>query len=99
MAEVKTPEELSAALKALPKFSRNVYDTKHGKLYAEPGFSDVTVKDVATTLGCTQKAVNAAIKHLLEVGLIWTYEFDCVGNAKGMIVLGTYEHSEVIART
>lgn len=94
MAEVKTTKELNDALAALPEFSRKVYDAIHAGLYAEPGFSDVTATDVAKTLGCPAKAVNAAVKHLIAVGLVWSFEFD----APYMTVLGTFEHSEEISR-
>jgi hypothetical protein len=92
--EVKTTAELNAALAALPEFSRKVYETIKAGQYAEPGFSDVMVTDVATVVGAARKAVNAAVGHLIEVGLVYTTE----GSSRSETFLHTYEHDNEIAR-
>jgi hypothetical protein len=89
---VSTAAKLNAALAALPEFSRKVYEAIHAGLYAEPGFSDVNASDVARWLKCEGLAVNAALKHLVEAGLVYTE-----GEGRDRW-LHTYEHSSAIER-
>jgi hypothetical protein len=97
MNEVKTTAELLAALDALPEFSRKVYEVIKAGLYAEPGFSDIESSDVAATLKCSPLAVNAALGHLIEAGLVFVEPWETFGNPKRNFI-HTYEHDNEISR-
>jgi hypothetical protein len=85
-------EECQARLAELPEFSAKVYEAIHSGLYAEPFFSDVRVEDVAKKLNVAPRAVNAAVGHLIEEGLIYTENFD--GNDWKRVFLHTYQHDQ-----
>lgn len=89
---VTNSEECKARLAELPEFSAKVYAAIHSGLYAEPFFSDVRVIDVAEKLNVAPRAVNAAVGHLIEEGLVYTENFD--GNNWQRVFLHTYEHDE-----
>jgi DNA-binding MarR family transcriptional regulator len=95
-ARVTSDSEVAERLATLPEFSRSVYAAIKAGLYAEPGFSDVTVADVAERLGCAPLAVNAAVGRLIEAGLVNTEEYErkTMRGARTVtdIFLHTYEH-------
>jgi len=82
--------QAQAAYEALPEFSRKVYQIIKAKLYAEPGFSDVTAEDVSQALSVPVQAVNASLGHLEASGLVNSEEWD--GNGITQIFLHTAEH-------
>lgn len=86
-------EQVTERLAALPEFSQSVYAAIHKSLYAEPYFSDVTVRDIAKGLGVKPVAINAAVGHLIDAGLVLTELFDN-GYDKPRTFLHTYEHDE-----
>lgn len=85
-------EEVKARVAELPEFSGKVYAALKADLYAEPFFSDVRVIDIAEKLNVTPRAVNAAVGHLIEEGLVYTE--DCDTNNWQRVFLHTYEHDE-----
>lgn len=58
------------AINTLPLTSTQVLLTLLNGLYAEPGFSDMDVKDIERTLEMDQKVVKGAVGHLTKLGLI-----------------------------
>ena len=40
-------------------------------LYAEPGFSDVDAKDIATATGISTKVIRGALGSLVKKGIVW----------------------------
>lgn len=93
---VTTSQELMDALAGLPGFSTDVYECIKRKLYAEPNFSDVTVADVAKALQVKPVAVNAAIKNLMDVGLVTTEDWE--SNGRTRCFLHTQEHDLSLQR-
>ena len=88
---VKNDAELQERLSTLPAFSKDVYDTLHAALYAEPFFSDVTVNSLAAEMVETTERVRAALKHLMACGLVYSEDFDN-GYGKKRIFLHTHQH-------
>ena len=95
---VRNQVEVAERLEDLPDFSRRVYADISANLYAEPGFSDVTVADVARRLKVKPLAVNAAVGRLIAAGLVFTEEYDrnTLRGARSTvdIFLHTYEHED-----
>lgn len=83
-------EEL--AIKQLPEFSRKVLYALQDRLYAEPGFSDVKVHDLADALGVRYTSIFGAISHLKAAGLVNSEVWD--GNGREQIFLHTTAHDE-----
>jgi len=73
-------------VQALPEFSSQVYHWLLTQGWynfdGESGFSDVDAKDVADALSCKVLAVNAAIGHLIETGLVFTEPYENFGTKK-----------------
>lgn len=87
---VRNEAELALRLCTLPEFSASVYAAIKTGLYAEPFFSDVRVKDIAEELVTSTAAVRAAVKHLIDEGLVYTENYD--GNNWNRVFIHTYEH-------
>jgi DNA-binding MarR family transcriptional regulator len=47
-----------------------------GGLYAEPGFSDVDVNDIASDLGISTKIIRGALGSLVKKGIVTIYTND-----------------------
>jgi len=92
LTPVKNDAELQERLNTLPAFSKDVYDTLHAALYAEAFFSDVTVEDLAKTMVETTEAVRAALKRLMEAGLVYSEHYNA--NRRTRIFLHTYQHDK-----
>jgi len=70
-APVTNEAELDERLAGLTENMAAVYDAIQDGLYAEPGFSDVTVDEVAIAVGKSQASVSSTVGHLIKRGLIW----------------------------
>lgn len=46
-------------------------------LYAEPGFSDVDAKDIATATGISTKVIRGALGSLVKKGIVWIEDNGC----------------------
>jgi predicted transcriptional regulator len=71
-----TKSEQLAAIKSLPEISAKVFLALLDGLYAEPGFSDVDVKDLAKMTKLTVAQVKGAVGHLVNEGLVYTFRMD-----------------------
>ena len=45
-------------------------------LYAEPGFSDVDAKDIATATGISTKVIRGALGSLVKKGIVWIEDIE-----------------------
>lgn len=89
-----THKELQNIVDNLPPFSKQVYQALQATMYAEPGYSDTTVADLAKRLNCKPMAVNGAIGHLTEAGLVYSVQDS--GSDTPDTFLHTYEHDNEI---
>lgn len=89
---VTNNEELQARLASIPEYSARVYATLQSSLYAEPFFSDVTVKDLAEKMGESTQAIRGALALLTTEGLVYSEEYSA--NYRTRIFLHTFEHDK-----
>lgn len=89
---VKNETELQARLASIPEYSARVYATLKGELYAEPFFSDVTVKDLAEKMNESTQAIRGALALLTTEGLVYSEQYDANNNKR--IFLHTFEHDQ-----
>jgi len=69
---------------ALPEFSTKVYEAIGELLLrCEDGFSDVVPQDIASKLDVSVMAVNAAIGHLIDAGLVETEDYQSINPGTG----------------
>ena len=54
----------------LTELETKTLDTFIGGLYAEPGFSDVDVNDIASELGISTKIIRGALGSLVKKGIV-----------------------------
>jgi predicted DNA-binding transcriptional regulator len=54
----------------LTELESKTLDSFIGGLYAEPGFSDVDVNDIASELGISTKIIRGALGSLVKKGII-----------------------------
>jgi DNA-binding MarR family transcriptional regulator len=54
----------------------NTLKTLIGGLYAEPGYSDVDVKDISSELGIDTKIIRGALGSLVKKGIVEVYTND-----------------------
>lgn len=65
----------------LPEMSAKVYHwLNESGLYAEPGFSDVDVEEIADAVGFTVDQTKGCVGHLVKVELAFTCEVECNGD-------------------
>ena len=55
-------------------------------LYAEEGFSDVEVRDIANEIKVTSKSVRGAVGSLVKKGIIYTEETNTWGAPKHQLI-------------
>jgi predicted DNA-binding transcriptional regulator len=55
----------------LTELESKTLDSFVGALYAEPGFSDVDVNDIASELGISTKIIRGALGSLVKKGIIF----------------------------
>ena len=88
----------NSIVKSLPEISGTVYEwlNVHG-LYAEAGFSDCGVLEIANGTEYTENQVKGAIAHLNTVGLTFSEEWDTGhGGSKVEFFIHTRLHAEQI---
>ena len=85
-------------VKNLPEISGTVYEWLNTKgLYAEPGYTDVTVSEISSGTGYTVEQVKGAISHLHSVKLTFSEDWDTGhGSANVEYFIDTYLHDERI---
>lgn len=73
---MRTKEEQIKTIGLLPEVSLRVYKAILDGLYAEPGFSDLEVVDVARETDLGVLTVKGAVGYLVKVGLVETEDAD-----------------------
>jgi len=77
MRDMKTIKDLG-----LTKLEETILSCLIDGLYAEPGFSDVDAKDIASEIGIDIKSVRGGVGSLVKKGLIWVQETETWGVPK-----------------
>lgn len=60
----------------LTKLETQVLETLIDNLYAEPGFSDVDVKDISAETNISTKSIRGALGSLVKKGIVFLNETD-----------------------
>lgn len=87
-------------VKSLPEISGKIYEWLNVTgLYAEAGFSDCDVSEIAHGTGYTENQVKGAIAHLNTVGLTFSEEWNTGSthsNRNIQMFIHTYLHEEQV---